>query len=494
MTAFTEKLDNAAASALCAGLAISGGRLIGAGAVSLVAGGAGVVPIALGTASLMAAAYGCNWNPNDGSPTDPNAPGVCWEGASPFQIRQLSNGEFQGGATPEIVKVTDIKFDGNEICGTGGSRDGYTIEWVKEGGETGSTGLFAGGPCGGTTYTWDQVWTGDDTCSNPGPPPAEPDIPPYEYTDPVDGCSLTVNFKGFSTDETGNLNPVYKIEPSAQFRTDNPVIGGCNFSPVIYTGGPGGPGEPPIIRPWDPGWDNPFGGEPPWADLLREVAAGVVGNIISNELANLLAPPFGPSKYELFSICEVGSDGKPEQRVIEVDIPPIKGLQAAISRIDALVPLLQGQKDFKQPVCPPVKPEGEFRTIGFISEDRSPNGVDYLRKRLRYRSVSGVGLDGLIDHWKSFTFSAGPVIVKHIGASWGTITVWAASADEGKRVIRHAAAEAAIDADSTGRWEISGSSSTRLGMPGTMKVNTAGGYYWITARDGSNNRPMVGTT
>ena len=494
MTAFTEKLDRAAGAALCEGLQVAGGALIGAGAVSLVAGGAGVVPIALGSASLMAAAAGCNWNPNDGSPTDPAGPEICWKGGSSFRLIQLVNGEPDAGGTPEIAEVTG---QSTEPAGSGSSNLGLYIviyQWVTEGGSTGQTSMFYGRSDNGTVYKVDQAFTGDDTCDQPSPPPPEPDVPPYEYTDPVDGCSLTVNLKGFSTDETGAVNPVFKIEPSAQFRTDDPVIGGCNFSPVIYTGGPGGPGEPPIIRPWDPGWDDPFGGEPPWAELLREIAAGIAGNVISNELANLLAPSFPPSKYELFSICEVGSDGKPEQRVIEVEIPPIKGLQAAISRIDALVPLLQGQKDFKQPVCPPVKAEGEFRTIGFISENYSPNGRNYLRKRLRYRSVSGIGLDGLIDHWKDFRFEAGPVVVKHRGASWGTITVWAASADEGKRVIRHAAAEAAIDADSTGRWEISGSSSTRLGMPGTMKVNDAGGYYWITARDGASARPLVGQT
>ena len=494
MTAFTEKLDRAAGAALCEGLTVAGQALIGAGAVSLVAGGAGVVPIALGSAALMASAAGCSWDPSQPGPPVGPPKEICFEGASTFKIIGYENGEIAPGyATPEIKKITDFTSEPASPPGINDGLSRVVFYWVTDGGSTGNTSFFSGIDDAGNVSTYEQEFTGDPTCTDPSPPPF-PEVPPYEYTDPVDGCSLTVNLKGFATDQTGNVNPVFKVEPSAQFRTDDPTIGGCNFSPIIYTGGPGGPGEPPIIRPWDPGWDDPFGGEPPWAELLREIAAGIAGNVISNELANLLAPAFGPSKYELFSVCEVGSDGKPEQRVIEVDIPPIKGLQAAISRIDALVPLLQGQKDFKQPVCPPVKPEGDFRTIGFISENYSPNGRNYLRKRLRYRSVSGIGLDGLIDHWKDFRFEAGPVVVKHRGASWGTITVWAASADEGKRVIRHAAAEAAIDADSTGRWEIGGSSSTRLGMPGTMKVNNAGGYYWITARDESNGRPLVGVT
>ena len=198
--------------------------------------------------------------------------------------------------------------------------------------------------------------------------------------------------------------------------------------------------------------------------------------------------------YRLVSVCETDASGEPISQAVEEVIPQAKFNDAVLLRLDALVPLLQGQKDFKQPVCPPPKPEGEFRTIGFISEETSPNGKSPIRKRVRYRSVSGIGLDALVDYWKDFQFAAGPVIVQHRGASWGTVKCWAASIDEGKRVIRHAAGEAGLDADKVGRWEISGSSSTRLGMPGTMKVNQAGGYYWITARDGSDNRPLVGKT
>ena len=74
MTAFTEKLDRAAGAALCEGLTVAGQRLIGAGAVSLVAGGAGVVPIAVGTAALMASAAGCTWDPDAPGPTPEGPP------------------------------------------------------------------------------------------------------------------------------------------------------------------------------------------------------------------------------------------------------------------------------------------------------------------------------------------------------------------------------------------------------------------------------------
>ena len=107
--------------------------------------------------------------------------------------------------------------------------------------------------------------------------------------------------------------------------------------------------------------------------------------------------------------------------------------------------------------------------------------------------MSGVGLGELVDHWKDFTWEAGPVVVGHVGATWGTPKVWAASDDEGKRVLRHAAGDAGIDPDQEGQWQVRSSAGTRNGVSGTMRVNKKGGYWWITARDGANNRPIVAT-
>jgi hypothetical protein len=336
----------------------------------------------------------------------------------------------------------------------------------------------------------------DNPCTNDEPIPDIPpvEIPPYEYTDPDDGCELTVNLKGFQQDPTGAINPVFKIEPGANelLRADGGVIGGCNFSPVIYTGGPPGGGQPPQYRPWNPDWDQPGGGLSPWQDFVNDLAGSLISNLLYDALRSLYETPMAGTSYKLIEPCKPCD--LPEPRELEVEIPTLPTNLGLATRIEALIPLLQGQKDFLQPICKDCPPEGEFRTIGFISEETSPNGKSALRKRLRYRSMSGIGLNALIDYWKDFEFNAGPVIVKHRGSSWGTVTVWASSAIEGKRVIYHAAGEAGIDADQTGRWEISGSSSSRLGMPGRMKVNTSGGYFWITARDGSDNRPLVGTT
>ena len=494
MTAFTEKLDKAAGAALCEGLTVAGQSLIGAGAVSLVFGGAGVVPISLGAAALMTSAAGCNWDPEAPGP-DPSGPPIsyCAIAESPTYIVTISNG-IETNVTASVDVITKFEFTRRETDPIGTFRDVYDFRGTTPEGAAYRTELILALGLDNTAE-FVQRFEGDPTCKVPDTPGGtDPDIPPTTYTDPEDGCTLIVNWKGLSTDEQGHVSPVFKIEagPEVLRAEGGGIIGGCNFEPVIYTGNPGGPGEPPFVGPWDPTWDGDE--ENPWAEFLREIAAGVLGAGLANALSDLFDAPYSGATYRLVSVCETDSSGEPISQAVEEVIPDLPINDAILTRLDALVPLLQGQKDFKQPICEPPAPEGDFRTISFRSEQVSPGGKSCLRKRLRYRSISGIGLDGLIDHWKDFVWSAGPVTVKHRGSTWGTITVWASSIDEGKRVIRHAAAEAGIDADQTGRWQISGSSSTRLGMSGTMKIDITGGYYWITERDGSDNRPIVGKT
>jgi hypothetical protein len=168
-----------------------------------------------------------------------------------------------------------------------------------------------------------------------------------------------------------------------------------------------------------------------------------------------------------------------------------------MTRTNLLAEMVNDQFNGKTPICgpdEPPEPEGEFRTISFRSEKTSPYGNSRLRKRLRYRSQQGVGLDALINYWKDFQWEAGPFRVRHTGSSWGAPEVWASSEDEGKRVLRHAAGEAGVDPDKVGRWSTRRSNSSRRGVSGTMNVDTTGGYYWITERDGSSHRPVVALT
>ena len=157
---------------------------------------------------------------------------------------------------------------------------------------------------------------------------------------------------------------------------------------------------------------------------------------------------------------------------------------------DDIKELLEQIKDC---ACKDPKPElrGDWRSVHFESDAPSPGGTRPLRKYFRYRSESGSTVAQLGAHWKDFTWQAGSVIVVHKGAWWGQAKVWAASIDEGKRVIRHAAAEAGIDPDQVGEWVVTGSSDPRYGMSGTMRPVLYDGLTWATARTGPSGPPML---
>lgn len=488
-----EKFDGAAGAAACQTLDAIGATLVSVGTYSLVTGaGGGLLP--LGMASLLASKYACPWDPNKPGPAyEPPLTAIdCYETVDGYEIFQELDGNKSRG--PVQVKIMlDVIYEGRDDS-EDRSFDLYGFSYIDPEDQPQLASGFRVGTSGDGKFKWTIVTEPagpNQDCVTPAPPPNPlPDLPDVTYDAP-DGCSINVVFKGIATGQGGIPDFVWQMSPGAELRANGGVIGGCNFSPVIYSGNPDGPGEPPYVGPWDPEWDDPSGGLTPWGDFLRDLAGGIAGNIVGDKLAELFATPLPAATYKLIAPCDEFVPGVPKE--ITVEIPTLPTNIALATRIEALIPILQGQKDFKQPICPPAKAQGDLRTIGFISENYSPNGRNYLRKRVRYRSVSGLGLNELIDYWKDFEFDAGPVIVKHVGSSWGTVTVWAASIAEGKRVIRHAAGEASVDADQVGRWEICSSTSSRLGMPGRMKVNQAGGYYWITARDGSDARPMVGT-
>ena len=442
---------------------------------------------------LFALQQGCSLN-NTGEPlpggngcVQTNA-GTSIEFKSSLGWECCMSAQEDGISTSDITAIESMTFDVETGSEQFPVRAKATTVSVSQGQKTWtSANTFKRGGTGYRLRLRDGI-----ECEKESPnDPVDPTEPITDYS-PELNCELTADLGGFLVNPSGNVSPIIKYsagEPN--LRADGGIISGCNwYGDIVQVSPDGGCGCPPTgPLPPDTPWPIPEDGIPDW---LRDLLTGIAADLIADQIDEALNQDLPPALYKLIAPCDKDSEGNPLE--IAVEIPPQKADAAIAARIEALVPLLQGQKDFKQPICPPVKAEGDLRTIGFISENRSPNGRDYLRKRVRYRSVSGLGLDALIDYWKDFEFDAGPVIVKHVGSSWGTVTVWAASIAEGKRVIRHAAGEASIDADQTGRWEICSSTSTRLGMPGRMKVNTKGGYFWITARDGSDNRPRVGTT
>jgi hypothetical protein len=116
-----------------------------------------------------------------------------------------------------------------------------------------------------------------------------------------------------------------------------------------------------------------------------------------------------------------------------------------------------------------------------------------LRKVFRYRDQSGASLEAHTEHWREFEWDAGPVCVIHKGAAWGVPQIWAASAEEGKRVIRYAGTIAGIDPDEEGQWVITGSLDPRYGRTGRMLVKgLRDGAISVTKRDGPSALPQVG--
>ncbi len=336
--------------------------------------------------------------------------------------------------------------------------------------------------------------------------PVPPPIETYPYTDPETGCVLNVDFQGFlQASEGGDVAPVYLIQspPDDSRAGGGRIVGGCNFAPTIYYGGPGGPQGPggpsgpsgPVnipVDPDDPQEDGPDG-EPWWTDYVKAALGGVVAGITEQVIEGFLAGEQPSMIYRAVSVCEKDESGEPISEAVEIPIPALKAPAAQIAagcNCRAITGSQELQATYLWQMEKPTL-EGDWRTISFRSESTSPYGKSCLRKRFRYRSQSGLGLDSIVDHWKDFTFTSGPVIVSHKGHSWGTPQVWAATADEGKRVIQHAAGEAGFDANQVGRWVISSSSSARYGVSDTMKVDKKDGYFCITCRDGSDNRPIV---
>ena len=311
-------------------------------------------------------------------------------------------------------------------------------------------------------------------------------LPPIQSGD----CTINVTLEGFlaNPDGTGNVQPVWLMEPAQELRASGGVIvGECNFQPTVVVGGGGDGDEPPTSIPSPP---DKTPGSNPWWDA---VAKGIVSGLTEELLEQLLNKTYPEMVYRMVSVCEKDESGEPISEAVEVPIPALRAPDAQLARLDAIAELLQASKNFKQPVCgnENPEPEGAFRTISFRSESTSPYGNSRLRKRFRYRSLSSIGLGELVDYWRDFSWQSGPVRVRHIGASWGAPEVWAASESEGQRVIRHAAGEAGINPDQVGRWSTRRSNSSRLGVSDKMNVDTTGGYFWITARDGSNERPVV---
>jgi len=321
--------------------------------------------------------------------------------------------------------------------------------------------------------------------------PTNPPVPDVTYVDSSTNCTYNVKFEGFIREfEGGPISPVYQIEGAAG-RASGGRMGGCNFDPVIYTpgpngpGGPGGPVLPPIPVPPSP--PGPVGGVPWWAGPLLAGSTSAALNLIGDALKDALGPRLPEGSFTLEAPCDKDDEGVPLEQTWT--FPEQSYEERVITHQIILLEALQTHLNWKTPICsdnapkPPL--EGQWVTTRWESIEKMAHSGRRLRKLFRYRTKSSRDLGQLSAYWADFTWRAGDVCVRHKGAWWGDPQVWAESEDEGKRVIRHAAAEAGLDPDQVGGWAISSSRSPRYGMSGTMRVARFQGFPWVASRDGA---------
>jgi hypothetical protein len=459
------------------------------GSLALLGAGFACQPIDIGEGSQPGQLDGCGEVSEGGravlqfkSGTDPTWGD--WSGASPWQdIKQIT--------------VTTFGYDG--MSGTWGA----VADCVTTAGETVTATYRDSSKVACENARW-KLRVIEGTCANnsddlpPLPPSAKQPIP---YTDPVTNCTYNVQLLDFVEQVSGGTqDPVYLISGSDTARAGGGVVGGCNFEPTVYYGGSGGgggngggDGAPPF--PYVPGSDDD--GRPNWLNTLTGALAGAAGAIAADAVADAIQDAFATKYpgliYRMVSVCEKDASGEPISEAVEVPIPDLRAPDAQLARLDAIVELLQAHKNFKQPVCPNEKSkvEGDWVTLRFESDEPSPNSNRAIRKLLRYRSKSGAELGSITDYWRGFTWTTGPVIVTHADAWWGQPKCWAVSADEGKRVLRHAAGEAGIDPDQVGRWIISGSRDPRYGVSLPVTFADLDGGPWVAQRDGPSGPALI---
>ena len=499
-----ELLDRAAGSAMCDVLAASGYALVGTGAVSIVAGGVGFVPFTAGALSLLAANYLCPDMPMGGDGPQNGTDGctlvdgygtmqVFFEGRwiDAFPPGNLNYDE--GKSAVEIVKVeyyqaNDLKWYSN-------------VQWrITNGSTVGDTQYKSDDEQTAKSFVW-RINPTNGTCGRESNDPLP--LPPeagdtYNYTDNITNCNYTVKLVGFAQPAPGGPgNPVLQIGGATQ-RSGGGRMGGCNFPDVIYMPGPGndgggdgegggggGGGDGPIVVPVPPdgGGPGPGGGVPWWAGPLLGGATSAGLNLVGQALKDLLGPKLPEGSYTLQAPCDFDEEGNPLTQTWTY--PEQKVDERLIAHQITMLEALQTHLNWKTPICGNEKPplEGQWVTTRWLSTEKMDHSGVRLRKLFRYRTKSTRDLGQLSAYWESFTWQAGPVCVRHTGAWWGDPQIWAASQEEGQRVIRFAAAEAGLDPDQDGQWGTSSSRSPRYGMSGTMTIHLKDGFPWVSARE-----------
>ena len=483
-------LARAADATACAMLNDIGGAGTRMAVWTMWAPKAALVPLTVGALGYMANNLLCQETAGPPGPGDPELKG-CVKGqpGKGYVIRHRSKaGEVRSCMQPVA----------GEIVGLGQMREfngywGRQVEFIHW--ENGNTMFYNACVARTEEEARDaEYWLGvpegecvkEEDPDGPGQP--NPDLPPYDYTDPETNCNYTLKLEGFVQQyENGPAQPVWNIRSADSGRADGGRMGGCSLSPTIYIGGdgsgdggPNGPPQfpvPPTIPP-----DGPDG-VPWWLPPLLGATTGALLNQIGRLLNDTFNYNMNPGAFEFIAPCDFTDEGKNESRIYTWQEEPLI-LRLHTHQV-AMMQMLQQHLDWKTPICGNEKPplEGQWVTTRWLSTEKMDHSGVRLRKLFRYRTKSTRNLGQLSAYWESFTWQAGPVIVWHEGAWWGSPKVWAASQEEGQRVIRFAAAEAGLDPDQDGQWGTSSSRSPRYGMSGTMTIHLKDGFPWVSARE-----------
>lgn len=491
-------LDDAAAFATCATLTTTGSALVGTGVSTLWAGGGGLVPLSLGMLSFLAAGAACNNTPVDGVGDQSQING-CSEissgGFGEIEGRPGDTGDWAGWPTTvnpqRAIAILDTKVE--DLGGTGSTPWAASITWRNEDGTTSSsnTARFATQELA-ARWQW-RLNPVSGTCSGfPGDPtPLPPTFTdPVQYTDASTNCTYNISPQGFVQEtEGGQAGVVFKIEAAGpQTLASGSSVGGCNFEPTLVYRSPNSPN--PYTIPWDPTWPSGGGGgTPPWLNFLSDVVGGVLASAIYDKLKELTEPTLPAGSKEIYAACEFKQDGTPE--TFAINFPEENFNSRVLTALDAIVDFQQQFFLWKTPICSPTPTPltGEPVTINWISEQPLMSTGNYLKKIFTYFDQSGRSLAQHVDHWRDFSWDAGPVVVSCARTPLGKPQVWAASEAEGKRVINHAAAIAGVDTTNA-EWLVGTPKSTRYGNSGRMRVHVStDGLLGITKRDGPSGLP-----
>lgn len=488
-------LDRAAGFATCQLLTAAGTSLVGVGVATLAAGGGGLVPLSLGTLSLLGAGAACQDTPVDGPAIPPYRDGCQKASDGGYGVLEVywldqwrpqnTGSATEAGFANEIVNVEIIGGPGSYISKCTFLAYG-TVTYESFSPPFPTLDIAS-------TVKW-RINITNGTCAdtfkpvNPYPPEA---VQPITYNDTETNCTYNVTFQGFAADVLGGeASPVWKIEGAAGVRAGGGVVGGCNFEPVIYQQPPGG-GGPPRVVPWDPNW-QPWGGddgEPPWKGPLTTIVGGVAGALTKQVLEELTKVKYPAGNREIYAACNYKQDGSPE--TFSVNFPEENYQDRVLTSLNAIVDFQQQILLWKTPTCSaaPAPLTGDPVSINWVSDEYSPFGNDRIRKLLTYFDQKNTSLAETVAHWKDFTWDAGPVIVSCVGTPLGRPQVWAVSVDEAKRVINHAAAIAGADMTNA-EWLVAPPKSARYGVQGKMRVHrSADGVLGITKRDGPSGSP-----